>query len=80
MNDRLAAGLEAVAPSPVLPLCMRKVGRIAIWIAIAVSLVRGLESFDSGGSANNLVTIGAALTLSAALMAAAIMFCFDRER
>ena len=59
---------------------MRKYGRIGIWIAIVVSLLRGLESFDSGGSANNLVTIGAAMTLSAALVAAAIMFCFDRPK
>jgi|GEM_PF-2062215 len=59
---------------------MRKFGRIAIWIAIIGSFARGLESFDSGGSANNLVTIGAALPLSAALIAAALMFCFDRPR
>lgn len=57
---------------------MRRFGRIAIWIAIVASLLRGLESFDSGGSANNLVTVGAALTLSAALLAAVVMFCFDR--
>jgi len=59
---------------------MRKYGRIGIWIAIVASLLRGLESFDSGGSANSLVTVGAALTLSAALVAAAIMFCFDRPK
>ncbi|MGH1347998.1 MAG: hypothetical protein ACRBN8_40965 [Nannocystales bacterium] len=59
---------------------MRKYGRIGIWIAIVGSLLRGLESFDSGGSANSLVTVGAALTLSAALVAAAIMFCFDRPQ
>ncbi len=59
---------------------MREYGRIGIWIAIVVSLLRGLESFDSGGSANTLVTVGAAMTLSAALVAAAIMFCFDRPK
>ncbi len=59
---------------------MRNFGRIAIWVAIVASFARGLESFDSGGSADNLVTIGAALPLSAALIAAALMFCFDRER
>ncbi len=59
---------------------MREYGRIGIWIAIVASLLRGLESFDSGGSANTLVTVGAAMTLSAALVAAAIMFCFDRPK
>ncbi|MBV1862600.1 MAG: hypothetical protein KUG77_29535 [Nannocystaceae bacterium] len=59
---------------------MRKYGRVGIWIAIVASFLRGLESFDSGGSANNLVTIGAALTLSAALVAAVAMFCFDRSK
>jgi len=59
---------------------MRKYGRIGIWIAIVASLLRGLESFDSGGSANSLVTVGAAMTLSAALVAAAIMFCFDQPK
>lgn len=59
---------------------MRKYGRIGIWVAIVASLLRGLESFDSGGSANSLVTVGAAMTLSAALVAAAIMFCFDRAK
>lgn len=58
---------------------MRSFGRIAIWIAIIAAFARGLESFDSGGSADNLVTIGAALPLSAALIAAAIMYCFDRR-
>jgi hypothetical protein len=54
--------------------------RVVIWIAIGVAFVRGLESFDSGPSANNLVSISAALSLGAALISAAIMYCFEGRR
>lgn len=57
---------------------MRKFARVTIWISIIASFARGLESFDGGASANNLETVAAASALGAALIAAAIMFCFDR--
>ncbi len=54
--------------------------RILIWIALAVSFVRGLGVMDSGPSANTHETVGAGICFATAILGSIFMFCFDLRR
>ncbi len=51
-----------------------------VWIAIAISFLRGLFVFDMGGSARDTYPTASGICLAGAVIAAAIMYLAERKR
>ena len=54
--------------------------RIAVWIGIAVTFLRGLFVFDMGGSAKSSYPTASGICLAGAVVAAAIMYLAEKKR
>lgn len=54
--------------------------RIVVWIAIAISFVRGLFAFDMGPSAEGTYPTAGGICLAGAVVAAAIVYAAEMRR